>query len=62
MKKLLAVSLLLITAACSNLPVDGLLASFDTIYAGFKQLTRALPRAERLALFCDNALRLYRLQ
>jgi len=45
----------------SNHPVDALVASFDTIYSGFKQLTRHLPPLARLALFCDNAVRLYRL-
>jgi len=46
----------------SNFPVDGLTARFDQIYAGFKSLTRHLNPADRLALFCDNACRLYRLQ
>ena len=45
----------------SNHPVDGLVASFDTIFSSFKHLTRELAPAERLALFCDNAVRLYRL-
>jgi predicted TIM-barrel fold metal-dependent hydrolase len=45
----------------SNHPVDGLVASFETIFSGFKQLTRSLDPADRLALFCDNAQRLYRL-
>ena len=45
----------------SNFPVDGLCASFDTIYAGFKAATAAMPAAERLALFHDNAVRIYRL-
>ncbi len=46
----------------SNFPVDSLVASFDQIFSGFKQLTRNLPVADRLALFCDNALRLYGLR
>ena len=46
----------------SNFPVDSLVASFDQIFSGFKQLTRDLPVADRLALFCDNALRLYGLR
>jgi len=45
----------------SNFPVDGLTASFDTIYSGYKAATRALPLADRLALFHDNAIRIYRL-
>ncbi|MDO5624093.1 MAG: amidohydrolase family protein [Pseudomonadota bacterium] len=45
----------------SNHPVDGLVASLETIFQGFKALTRHLPPAERLALFCDNAAALYRL-
>lgn len=45
----------------SNFPVDGLTGSFDTIYAGFKATTASLPRADRLALFHDNAIRVYRL-
>ncbi len=43
----------------SNFPVDSLVASFDTIFTGFKELTRDRTPAERLALFCDNAVALY---
>lgn len=43
----------------SNFPVDGLVASLTDIFQGFKTLTRHLPREQRLALFCDNACRLY---
>jgi predicted TIM-barrel fold metal-dependent hydrolase len=43
----------------SNFPVDGLVANLDDIFQGFKTLSRHLPRQERLALFCDNACRLY---
>jgi predicted TIM-barrel fold metal-dependent hydrolase len=46
----------------SNFPVDGLVASLDDIFQSFKTLTRRLAPAQRLALFCDNACRLYRLQ
>ena len=46
----------------SNFPVDGLVASFDTIYAGFKTIVRDLPRPDRLRLFHDNAVRFYRLE
>jgi predicted TIM-barrel fold metal-dependent hydrolase len=45
----------------SNFPVDGLCGSFDTIYSGYKQATADLPRADRLKLFHDNAIRVYRL-
>ena len=45
----------------SNFPVDGLCGSFDTIYAGFKAATATMPEADRLALFHDNAARIYRL-
>jgi predicted TIM-barrel fold metal-dependent hydrolase len=43
----------------SNYPVDSLVASLDTIWQGFKALTRQLRPTERLALFCDNAARVY---
>jgi predicted TIM-barrel fold metal-dependent hydrolase len=45
----------------SNFPVDGLVGSFDTIYSGYKEATAALSRADRLKLFHDNAVRIYRL-
>lgn len=45
----------------SNHPVDALVASLGDIFAGFKQITTALPAAQRLALFCDNATALYNL-
>jgi predicted TIM-barrel fold metal-dependent hydrolase len=43
----------------SNHPVDALVASLDEIFQGFKTLTARLPPEQRLALFCDNAVRLY---
>ncbi len=43
----------------SNHPVDALVAPLDQIFQGFKQLTAARPARQRLALFCDNAARLY---
>jgi predicted TIM-barrel fold metal-dependent hydrolase len=46
----------------SNFPVDGLCASFDTIFAGFAAITRGFTLAERRALFHDNAVRLYRMK
>ena len=45
----------------SNFPVDSLVVSFEALYSGFKQLTRHLSPEARLAVFCDNAARLYRL-
>jgi predicted TIM-barrel fold metal-dependent hydrolase len=45
----------------SNFPVDGLTGSFATIYSGFKAATADLPRSDRLKLFHDNAIRIYRL-
>jgi predicted TIM-barrel fold metal-dependent hydrolase len=45
----------------SNFPVDSLIGSFDTIYAGFKAATADLPRNDRLKLFHDNAVKTYRL-
>ncbi len=46
----------------SNFPVDGLCASFDSIYSGFDSITRHLPETERRALFHDNAVRIYRME
>jgi len=43
----------------SNHPVDALVASLGEIFQGFKQLTAHLPPQQRLALFCDNAVRVY---
>lgn len=45
----------------SNFPVDRLVGSFDTIYSGFKAATRDLPQSDRLRLFHDTAVRVYRL-
>lgn len=45
----------------SNFPVDGLVATFDTIYAGFKAIVGGFSLAERRRLFHDNAVRFYRL-
>ena len=45
----------------SNFPVDGLTGSFAAIYDGYKAATQTLTRRERLALFHDNAVRVYRL-
>ena len=45
----------------SNYPVDGLVATFDTIYAGFKMITQDFSDSDRRKLLHDNAVRLYRL-
>jgi predicted TIM-barrel fold metal-dependent hydrolase len=45
----------------SNFPVDSLVGSFDTIFEGFYRITRRLSRTDRLRLFHDNAVRVYRL-
>jgi predicted TIM-barrel fold metal-dependent hydrolase len=46
----------------SNFPVDGLVASFDTIYGGFKGIVQDFSLADRRRVFHDNAVRFYRLQ
>lgn len=46
----------------SNFPVDALVATFDEIVSTLKTLTRDLSADERLAIFCDTALRVYGLQ
>jgi predicted TIM-barrel fold metal-dependent hydrolase len=45
----------------SNYPVDGLVASFATIFDGFLAITADLPLADRQRLFAANARRFYRL-
>ena len=45
----------------SNFPVDSLVGSFDTIYGGFKAATADLPWSDRVKLFHDTAVRIYRL-
>jgi predicted TIM-barrel fold metal-dependent hydrolase len=45
----------------SNFPVDGLCATFDAIYSGFKTIVRDLPATDQRRLFHDNAVRIYRL-
>jgi predicted TIM-barrel fold metal-dependent hydrolase len=45
----------------SNFPVDGLCATFDEIYTGFREAVADLPLAQQRALFHDNAVRIYRL-
>lgn len=43
----------------SNFPVDGLCASFDTIFSGFREIVADFTAAEQRALFHDNAVRIY---
>lgn len=45
----------------SNFPVDGLCATFDTIYNGFDEITCDFSETERHALFCRTALTTYHL-
>jgi len=45
----------------SNFPVDGLVGSFSNIYGGFLAATAELPLADRIAMFHDNAIRVYNL-
>ena len=45
----------------SDFPVGRLWTSFDAIFDGFKAIVHDLSEAERFALFCDNARRIYRL-
>jgi predicted TIM-barrel fold metal-dependent hydrolase len=45
----------------SNFPTDKVYSSFGTIYAAFDEITDHFTPAERVALFADNARRIYRL-
>jgi predicted TIM-barrel fold metal-dependent hydrolase len=45
----------------SNFPVDSLVGDLDTIWSGFKTITANLPQGDRVKLFHDNAVRIYRL-
>lgn len=46
----------------SNFPVDGVCADYDTIFDGFRAIVAPLPEADQRKLFCDNALREYRIR
>jgi predicted TIM-barrel fold metal-dependent hydrolase len=46
----------------SNFPVDGLVASFDAIFSGFRAIVADLPEDQQRRLFRDNAVRIYRLE
>jgi predicted TIM-barrel fold metal-dependent hydrolase len=45
----------------SNFPVDSLVGAFGTIFRGFREIVAGFSRADQSRLFCDNALRLYRI-
>ena len=45
----------------SNFPVDGLCASYQTIFNGFDTIVADFSDAARRALFHDNAIRIYRM-
>jgi predicted TIM-barrel fold metal-dependent hydrolase len=45
----------------SNYPVDGLVATFDAIFTGFKAAVADLPAQDQRKLFHDTAARLYRI-
>jgi predicted TIM-barrel fold metal-dependent hydrolase len=44
----------------SNFPVDGVCASYDTIYSGFKRIASGLTVEDQRKLFHDNAITYYR--
>jgi len=46
----------------SNFPVDGLCATFDEIYSGFRQIVQGFAPLEQRALFHDNAVRIYAME
>jgi predicted TIM-barrel fold metal-dependent hydrolase len=46
----------------SNFPVDSLCASFDTIFTGFRTIVSDFSASEQLALFHDNAIRIYNME
>ena len=46
----------------SNFPVDGLVADYDTIFDGFKEITGELGGEAQRKLFHDNAQRYYRIE
>lgn len=45
----------------SNFPVDALHASYDRVWDTFDAITADYPAADRAALFCDTAARVYRI-
>ncbi len=45
----------------SNFPVDSIIADYTTIFGGFMEITAGFTHSEREKMFCDNAVRFYRL-
>ncbi|MDP6416658.1 MAG: amidohydrolase family protein, partial [Gammaproteobacteria bacterium] len=45
----------------SNFPVDRLCGSFQTIYAGFREIVSGFVQTDREKMFYSNAARIYRL-
>ena len=46
----------------SNFPVDSIVADYDTIFDGFKEITASLGASAQRKLFFDNAKRYYRIE
>jgi len=46
----------------SNFPVDGLCASFEEVFSGFREIAQQFSALEQRALFHDNAIRLYAME
>ena len=46
----------------SNFPVDGLCATFDETYSGFRAIAAQFSASEQRALFHDNAVRIYAME
>jgi predicted TIM-barrel fold metal-dependent hydrolase len=46
----------------SNFPVDGLCATFDEIYCGFRAIVKDFAALEQRSLFHDNAVRIYAME
>jgi predicted TIM-barrel fold metal-dependent hydrolase len=46
----------------SNFPVDGLCATFDAIFSGFRAIVRDFSAGEQRKLFHDNAMRIYAIE
>ena len=45
----------------SNFPVDSICGDFDTIFSGYRAITDGFSDDERVKLFHDNAIRIYRI-
>ena len=45
----------------SNFPVDALCADYDTIFDGFRRSVHDFTAEDQARLFCDNAMRIYRI-